>query len=105
MTDVAQFLLARIDEDESTARYALSRGDSGALDYGGQWFGAVTHAERWEPTRVLAECEAKRQMLGLLEADVADPRNALRRDWAAEILRGMGSVYANHPDYRQEWRP
>jgi hypothetical protein len=60
---LTEFLLARIAEDEARAHYALSRGGGGALEYGGQWYGAIKHAERWEPARALAECAAKRAII------------------------------------------
>lgn len=100
---ITEFLLARIAEDEARAHYALSRGDGGALEYGGQWYGAIKHAERWEPTRVLAECEAKRSLIGLLQSDSRDPHNAMRREWADEILRAFATVHADHPDYNVTW--
>lgn len=104
---IAGFLLARIAEDESVARYALSRDDGGALDYGGQWFGAVEHARRWEPTRVLAECEAKRSIVGIcqegIESDMACQEG---HSWGFEgTLQHLAAVYSEHPDYDESWRP
>jgi hypothetical protein len=63
-----EFLLARIAEDEAAAQYALTRGGGGTLEYGGQWYGAIKHAERWEPARVLVECEKNRQIVALHES-------------------------------------
>lgn len=64
-----------------------------------------SHIARFDPERILIECEAKRLTVGLLQADSTDPGNAMRREWAAEILRALAVVYADHPDYREEWRP
>src|SRR5690349_18172093 len=49
--EIAEFLLARIAEDEAGAREAQGIGDDGMCWYCG--------------TRVLAECEAKRLLVGL----------------------------------------
>jgi hypothetical protein len=94
---LTEFLLARIAEDEESARFAMSRNDGGALDYAGQWFGAVGHAERWEPVRVLAECEAKRR--------IVERCRASNGYWGAEVERMLALPYADHPDYREEWKP
>lgn len=115
MTGLTEFLLARIAEDESAAMYALSRDDGGALDYGGQWFGAVKHAERWEPTRALAECKAKQEVVDAAWSDhlriegewgMCYGQDALEaaNDYPDAIV-ALAAVYADHPDYREEWRP
>lgn len=84
---LAEFLLARIAEDEAVARE------------GGQWDGGMEIA--WRDVgginesliigtdRVLAECEAKRRLI-----DLTIPH----------VLRILALLYANHPDYREEWR-
>jgi hypothetical protein len=85
--DLADFLLARIAEDEE---FAL----------------------RYPPTaaarpRALAECEAKRRIVEPWTGEVGDDED----DWrygihsAAHdrILRLLALPYASRPDYRQEW--
>jgi len=67
---------------------------------------AEEHAEAFhQRSRVLAECDAKRQMVHLLSVDTTDPGNALRRSWAAEVLGRFAAIYADHPDCQQEWKP
>jgi hypothetical protein len=65
----------------------------------------------YDPSRVLAECEAKRQIIDYVHTingalDVAYPTGERGR-WVIEekVLGRMAAVYADHPDYRQEWRP
>lgn len=93
MTDLIDFLLARIAEDEAQAREALSPpnmypwGDRRlpkmtAADWpdamrgylGGPW---GEHGARWNPTRVLAECTTKRAILARWDA-VDDMATVLR---------------------------
>ena len=49
------------------------------------------HIARWDPARVVAECESKRRILERHEQD-------------EEILRVLALPYADHRDYRDEWR-
>lgn len=129
---LAEFLLARIAEDEDAARAAngprwasgdgkISRGGLYALDgdtedgWAIAWFQLgvanesrqlprfstvklyahenAVHAALHDPARVLAECEAKRRIVAW-DASV---------DYGA--VRFLATVYADHPDYRAEWRP
>lgn len=122
-----EFLTARIKEDKRVAKDAIrshvdlgdDADDIGAwetghgpmdecriegthmtiYDEGGHTAAQATHIALWDPHRVLIECEAKREMVGLLRADIVDPHNALRRQWAAQILRAMTLSHADHPDY------
>lgn len=55
---------------------------------------AGKHVARHDPARVLAECRAKRRLVEEL--------GAFRRGAA---LRLLAMPYADHPDYRQEWKP
>lgn len=93
------------------------------------------HIARHDPARVLAECEAKRRIVemhcegGSLRGPVTDnkfycceicgPHEWPMTDappyawvpepngdfWPCETLRILASVYADRPDYREEWRP
>lgn len=172
---LAEFLLARIAEDEAVALAASdspwrtegSKYVSGAyiISRGG---GSVSHATevttpdaehivRHDPARVLAECEAKRRIVELLDyerspghpcahsvpcpscgalaghvclagGEVGHPSTYVHaaREGAAfqsmligsggrrpihsfqpadSVLRALTLPYADHPDYRDEWRP
>jgi hypothetical protein len=84
---------------------------------------------RWSPARVLAECEAKRRIVAEHRAttftDISlEIRNApvclvcnavfpaydedqpptLQAPWPCPTLRALASVYADHSDFREEWR-
>ena len=121
MSDLTEFLMARIDEDEWDARRALGL-DMGArlkdqAERVAHQHGSVTPPDEpnaadrlwwttqdvvqwlapYGPARVLDVCEAKQHLLD--EALV----------WGEGCLdvmaRYMAEVYAAHPDYREEWRP
>ncbi len=132
--DLAEFLLARITEDENTAKgstpgpwrwfpgraglpaFLESTGAKATHWVEGQSFQAPTvvlgtnqgvmlrvrgrdaeHIAAWHPTRVLAECRAKRALVEGVGG--VDP---LAYDL---VLRSLALPYADHPDYREEWRP
>ncbi len=135
-----EFLLARIAEDEVAAREApsgrwhVTRDPLGVHvetnnvnmrgrvlmavgdDHGHPGQGAE-HIARWDPARVLAECEAKRRLVKLhaathycipqlghastgqwYESDSAYP-------WPCPTLALLALPYVSHPDYREGWRP
>lgn len=70
------------------------------------------------PGRVLAECDAKRRIVEH-HARVADPEGDDLADlcavcdangpeaqgWPCDTLRLLALPYADHPEYREEWRP
>ena len=106
---LTEFLLARIAEDEAAAR---SLGDEpgrrwlhslrGVTDQDARRFGA-----RANPTRVLAECEAKRRIVE--RAEIAHERAKVGPSdgdsaWFLAV-RYLALPYADHPDFREEWRP
>src|SRR5262245_17316529 len=112
MNDLVAFLRARLDEDEATARQAMTALESGWPDYqtydGPDLDAATDYLDRFPPARVLREVEAKRAIAGLHHQAERAP------NWCAECdeewfpcptLRHLATVYRDHPDYRQEWRP
>lgn len=71
---------------------------------------AMPHVARWDPARVLAECAAKRAIIALHEAAGVDCRTCGTAgehgvDYPCETLRALALPDADHPDYREEWRP
>lgn len=107
--NLAEFLLARIAEDEKPC--VCLDGRHGAC--GGGWCSedcrvcsggdAYTRDER-----VLAECEAKRRIIRAVKRNPNAPWDAYaigRDDVGREVLRLLALPYADHPDYRPEWRP
>jgi hypothetical protein len=127
VTDLAEFLLARIAEDEDQARYLDSEGAEYAAMYGmpGEW----QSVGLYDAKRALAECEAKRRIAEEHECEATkvvlapfDPSTGERRPvewdltcrvcgWADDnpsggcaTLKLLALPYADHPDYREDWR-
>jgi hypothetical protein len=124
---ITEFLLARIAEDEESANERVvgdspfgeevwfSEGriyaDRGKIDVTEQWHEWVqAHPLSERSKRTLAECDAKRRIVAdLRHMEFNDP---LRRgdywrgqkDAARNAAVAIASVYADHPDYREEWR-
>ena len=119
---ITEFLLARIAEDEAVAHEveASNRADVERGLYSAElvapetamWatdgnFGQL--AVYTHPSRVLAECNAKRLLIGLHSEDPGFGRRhpciAEEADgWACLTLIALAGIYANHPDFREEWR-
>ena len=127
---IVEFLLARIAEDEAVARSVIDgdfseghwRWDSHRLqpyrsalvndrdsvvlppknDDVYPSASVAVHIARHDPARVLAECAAKRAIVGHFDDPDYDsyPLNEAKRT----TLRSLAAVYADHPDCRQEWK-
>lgn len=124
---LTEFLLARITEDEAVAReareheYSFRVRDASPFRWKPEEAGYARLIAT--PARVLAECDAKRRIVAAhrcvdISDWVKDPppsrcgqcRNlAMDRHllslWPCPTIRALGLPYADHPDYRQEWRP
>lgn len=109
---MVKFLEARISEDEAVARGAepgpwyvddeeqtvRAREYAGEIMFDRSGYGRAVwvrtdslsagHIARYDPARVLAECAAKRAVI-----PYSPPKT----------LQHLAAVYADHPDYRQEW--
>jgi hypothetical protein len=120
---ITEFLIARLDEDESTARMADSASSRpGEVD--GEPSAAAPfppqrqrHIDRWSPTRVLVDIAAKRTIvetyeeLGRVLSKASDSgqedeaivtRNLFAGLQVAVLAHAM--TFADHPDYRAEWQ-
>lgn len=111
MTDLAEFLLARIAEDEATAQSLIAQtrwryrhiGDAAEV-----WSNTDYSEEgiSLSPERMLAECEAKRQLLSMADPfDFADDGGTGMSEHADKIQRLLALPYADHDEYLEEWRP
>jgi hypothetical protein len=111
MSTLSEFLLARIAEDQEWAQEALDLSSGIGETREWRWvrlYGRGSHAfyvGAPDPARVLAECEAKR----LIAAEALE-RLAVLTDGRGQpeqsyTLRALAAVYADHLDYRQEWKP
>jgi hypothetical protein len=101
MNEVIAFLLARIGEQQLAAARGLqtmAEHPADAVDYrlATQRIGAAP------PEQVFRECEAKRRIVAQL--DIMLDADALH-DSAERLLRLLALLYADHPDYHEEWQP
>lgn len=127
MDDLAAFLKARLDEVEAAAMLAAKndpapwtmaefgelRNASGREVFGPGGYEAVCFWDctaqfiaQHDPARVLREVEAKRAILGAYESQRAarfnDPAVV---DELRDVVQTLASVYRDHPDYREKWKP
>lgn len=121
---LTEFLLARIAEDEAVARAVADlTGESNrwwvdgpAQESRKHWVYATgekfkyrevaDHIARHDPARVLAECEAKRRIVAALgDWDDGYVWSSSTGSRAEDALRALALPYADHPDFREEWRP
>jgi Family of unknown function (DUF6221) len=121
VSDLVEFLRSRLDEDEEIARRNMSpirprQGkwqfvtDSGmqVRDADGDhlivthtWPNEGEHIARYDPARILAEVDAKRQIIDLCVAEIdSGTDGAVTAD---SVLYLLALPYADHPDYRAEW--
>jgi len=102
-----EFLLARIAEDEVVAR-ACPRTEMriGTIDRRGD-HALVAHVARWEPTRVLAECESKRLIVAAHPRCTAGDHCVCECEWGSPdsapclTLAALALPYVDHPAYRE----
>lgn len=131
MSNLTEFLRARLDEDEQIAREADQRKGGSVIgwsyfdfDFGDAYtwrsYGPFRHGDEpgenstGLPTRVLAEIAAKRQVLddayqaGETEAQLADRQGlempVLEETAGGRILRSLAAVYEAHPDFDPNWK-
>jgi hypothetical protein len=115
MTDLTTWLLERIAEDLHDADQFHERGCSIEQSFG--------ECDCGHPARVLAQCEAMRAVVEMhapvevyreqplvctvcVQTDdsgdfiVSRPEDA----WPCPTLRALASIWADHPEFRQEWK-
>lgn len=71
------------------------------------------HIAEWDPTRALAECDAKRRRIELHrpsyypegDGPAGDCTSCMNEPWPCPTLRLEGLPYVARPGYREEWRP
>lgn len=113
---LADFLLARISDDEQTARAAATDA------WAGSWwhdhmderaYNAIQADAIARATRALDECVAKRRIVtelhwtenGTLNPDHAGDCFTCQDTAPCLTLRLLALPYSDHQDFRQEWRP
>ena len=122
MTTLADFLLARIAEDEAAAREI----PAGTWEDATQASWRYDHVFRWSPERVLADCAAKRAIVEMHALmDGGDPDSfpyesedgrtvwpgcvicdgdSTPRRLGCDTVRHLAAPYADHPDYDPTWK-
>lgn len=114
---ITEFLLARIAEDEDVARdCAASIGEHAVLEWtiwqkrevDGEMLEVRRTLAPYQPQRALGECEAKRHIVDGHPVGYATDTSRLECEgcvsyWPCPTLRALAAVYADHPDYQQEW--
>lgn len=127
MSDLVEFLLARLDEDERVAGFANPEGAARTEAVNRSpacYSGDVLIVGRISAARVLAEVAAKRRIVDAYLAErvrrdafqavgaraVEDDAQATRRRSSAARCRGLEIAveflalpHAEHPDFRKEW--
>lgn len=106
MNGLADFLLARIAEDE-----ALASGARGQLLMAPSPL--VPYLDRFSGSRAILECEAKRRIVAEhpLFPEGRTPKcgrcddDGFAINWPCLTLRLLALPYADHPDCLDEWRP
>lgn len=126
MTELTEWLLEQITEDERRANLALHgpwlaihgkilvesvsehrrvHVDASAAD--------IEHIVTWCPKRALAECDAKRLIIERHVPRLVMPGVPIcghcsvpdAVDWPCADVRDVTSVYAGRAGYREQWRP
>jgi hypothetical protein len=130
MSEIMEFLKARLDEDQSALRLALSADwqvdsmfrtvvnrqgstETQIVQDPSAQVRDLEHIARHDPARALREVAAKRRIMYEYECEVERGAAGSRPDFQARhggivdaysaSLRIIASVYADHPDYQQEW--
>ena len=115
--NITEFLEARITEDEEAAKTAdsgrwLAEGKGITFEFYGDEFpegeaqlrlvsdtnANMNHIANWNPTRVLAECAAKRAILSVIPATREERGKAQN-----QIVEALAAIYRDHPDYQEAW--
>ena len=130
MDDLVAFLRARLDEEAACAQGAGgaewslqehegdtvliydSHGEPVVYDEGWPTPAQAAHIVAHGPARVLAEVESKRQIIRRYEEQESAPGRDENDEGINGLIAGLyvatqvlALPYADHPDYREEWRP
>lgn len=97
MTDIIEFLQARIADDEAAVR----RLEAGGQEKHEHVSGAEAVASPLTTGRILAECSAKRKILGNVPLVTDIPTEI--GGTSGYVLMCLASVYRQHPDYQEGW--
>jgi len=108
---ITEFLEARISEDEAVARrVADGPGEPGGRGIWSVAIGVSGNDAKFahvasDPARVLAECAAKRAIIGLHAEFGRSREDGAVDGWLAlgAALKDLAAVYKDHADYQEDW--
>jgi hypothetical protein len=117
--ELVEFLRARLDEREATAvTVKASLYDTAAHltfdmhDRTDPDAVVIRKVRVYDPARVLAEVEAQRRIVDEIAPEVERHDDQITAEWggsndgtAEKLLCLLALPYADHPDYRPEWKP
>ncbi|MBF6399767.1 hypothetical protein IU438_28775 [Nocardia cyriacigeorgica] len=98
---IEEFIEARLAEDEQIARSSI-RWDEGCSRWADAGEPDWLHIARHDPARVLRQTAALRELLNVAN-DVDAMYSIAAEDAADGIRRTIAAIWAEHPDYQQEW--
>lgn len=96
---LADFLLARLAEDEAVAVEMRDDTETWGNPYATGT--SITYEDHFDPARVLAEVAAKRAIVEAYR-HIIEP-DPVRRAALEFVCRTLAKVHADHPDYDEEW--
>jgi hypothetical protein len=116
-------LQAAQDDGESVSLRTVEEYPSGVgplphfvVQFGEVHGGGGEHIARWDPARVLAECESKRRIVAEHErgqylssyyceccCTTSEATGEPHGEWPCLTLRALALPYASHPDYDPTW--
>jgi len=98
MNGLVEFLLREIAADEAVAQEADGTRLLAWSQHDRMVIADAGHMQTFTPTRVLAECEAKRRIVDRAQGWEGPGW------WPDDILRLLALPYADRPGFREEWR-
>ena len=102
-TALVDFLLTRVEEDERIADHVASVSPTDDAQFSVWATQFAFDPERMivavDYQRLEAECAAKRRIIEAFRAAPAATSETLEA-----VLLELASAYADHPDYRRQWR-
>jgi len=110
---LTEFLLARFMDDEErcvfapVGKYRMERLDGREEKREADAQRMMDYVHRFQPDWVVDDIHAKRRIVDLArEARETDGAGYATADaYMRDVLRLLALPYAEHPDYRDEWKP
>ncbi len=109
MSDIVEFLTARLDEDQKIAEEA-EWFDSGALAEHIATLATLRFADRYGKARALAEVAAKRRLMHKLHGsidgrpDYCPECDEHGRAHGCDVNPVLAQIWQDHPDFDPAWR-